>query len=75
MEYLWQSILTGAIGLMLWVIRSNSVEVGRLNILLNRTREELAKEYVTKTESNADMERIINRLEALDNKLDRLMER
>jgi archaellum component FlaC len=75
MEYLWQSILTGAIGLMLWVIRSNSVEVGRLNILLNRTREELAKEYVTKAESNADMERIINRLEALDNKLDRLMER
>jgi archaellum component FlaC len=75
MEYLWQSILTGAIGLMLWVIRSNSVEVGRLNILINRTREELAKEYVTKAESNADMERIINRLEALDNKLDRLMER
>jgi hypothetical protein len=43
--------------------------------LLNKTREEIAKEYLTKSESNADMNRIIDRLEALDAKLDRLMER
>ena len=47
----------------------------RQNILLNRTREELAKEYTTKAESRADMSRVIDRLEALDAKLDRIIER
>jgi hypothetical protein len=42
--------------------------------LLNRTREEVAKEYVTKAEVHADINRVINRLEALDAKLDRLLE-
>jgi hypothetical protein len=42
--------------------------------LLNRTREEMAKEYVTKTEVHADINRVLDRLERLDEKLDRLME-
>jgi hypothetical protein len=35
----------------------------------------MAKEYVTKDEVRTDMSRVIARLEALDTKLDRLMER
>jgi hypothetical protein len=35
----------------------------------------MAKEYVTKDEVRTDMSRVIDRLEALDAKLDRLMER
>ena len=50
-------------------------EVQRLNILLNRTREEVARDYVTKQEVHTDMNRVIQRLEALDQKLDRMMER
>jgi predicted DNA-binding protein YlxM (UPF0122 family) len=42
--------------------------------LLNRTREEVAKEYVTKAEVHNDINRVIDRLEALDAKLDRIME-
>jgi predicted DNA-binding protein YlxM (UPF0122 family) len=42
--------------------------------LLNRTREEMAKEYVTKAEVHADINRVLDRLERLDEKLDRLME-
>jgi hypothetical protein len=72
---IWSSVLTAAIGLMAWTFKSKSEELSRLNILLNKTREEMAKEYVTKSESTADMNRIIDRLEALDAKLDRLMER
>jgi len=74
-EMIWSSVLTAAIGLLAWTFKSKSEELSRLNILLNKTREEMAKEYVTKSESNADMNRIIDRLEALDAKLDRLMER
>ena len=35
----------------------------------------MAKEYVTKQEVHADINRVISRLEALDAKFDRLMER
>jgi tetrahydromethanopterin S-methyltransferase subunit G len=50
-------------------------EQQRLNILLNRTREEVARDYVTKAEVHADINRVMNRLEQLDTKLDRLIER
>lgn len=71
----WNAILTGALGLVTWFARTMWAEQQRLSILLNRTREEMAKEYVTKQEVHADINRVIDRLEALDAKLDRLMER
>jgi hypothetical protein len=71
---LWNIALTGALGLVSWFARTMWSEQQRLSILLNRTREEVAKEYVTKAEVHADINRVINRLEALDAKLDRLLE-
>ena len=71
---LWNVALTGALGLVSWFARTMWGEQQRLSILLNRTREEVAKEYVTKAEVHADINRVINRLEALDAKLDRLLE-
>jgi predicted DNA-binding protein YlxM (UPF0122 family) len=49
--------------------------VQRLNILLNRTREEVARDYVTKQEVHADINRVIDQLKRLDEKLDRVLER
>jgi hypothetical protein len=72
---LWNIILTAGIGLMTWFARTTWEELQRVQILLNRTREEMAKEYVTKAEVHADINRVIQRLESLDAKLDRLMER
>jgi len=72
---LWNVILTAGIGLVSWFARTTWAELQRVTILLNRTREEMAKEYVTKAEVHADINRVIQRLEALDAKLDRLMER
>ena len=50
-------------------------ELKRLQILLNRTREELAKEYVTKAEVHTDINRVITRIDNLDAKIERLLER
>ena len=72
---IWNVVLTGALALVSWFARTMWAEVQRLSILLNRTREEVAKEYVTKIEVHNDINRVIDRLEALDAKLDRLMER
>ena len=70
---LWNIILSGVVGISGWVLREKSAEIIRLSILLNRTREEIAKEYVTKTESHADIDRVLDRLDRLDEKLDRMM--
>lgn len=74
MSVLWNTILSIALGLVGWNWVSMSREVQRVTILLNRTREEMAKEYVTKAEVHADINRVIDRLEALDTKLDRFFE-
>jgi hypothetical protein len=71
---IWNWGLTIVLGLVSWFARTMWAEQQRLSILLNRTREEVAKEYVTKAEVHADINRVINRLEALDAKLDRLLE-
>lgn len=71
---LWNTVLTFAFGLLGWVLKGYVDELKRVTVLLNRTREELAKEYVTKGEVHADINRVMKRLEALDSKLDRLLE-
>jgi hypothetical protein len=71
---LWNTILSLLIGLLSWVLKDKSAELSRVTILLNRTREEVAKEYVTKVEVHADINRVMTRLEVLDAKLDRLIE-
>lgn len=59
---------------MSWFAKTMWSEQQRLSILLNRTREEIAKEYVTKAEVHADINRVMDRLDALDAKIDRLIE-
>lgn len=62
-------------GVISWILKEKSNEIQRLSILLNRTREEIAKEYVTKQEVHTDINRVLARLELIDSKLDRFVER
>jgi len=71
---LWNIILTAALALVAWFGKTMWAEQQRLSILVNRTREEIAKEYVTKIEVHADINRVMDRLDALDAKIDRLIE-
>ena len=70
----WNIILSLLIGVVGWVLHEKAGELKRVTILLNRTREEMAKEYVTKVEVHADINRVLDRLDRLDEKLDRLMQ-
>lgn len=71
---IWNTLLTVFLALLGWVLKEKAAEVNRLGILLNKTREEVAKEYVTKVEVHADINRVLDRLDRLDTKLDRLVE-
>ena len=71
---IWNAVLSLLVALLGWVLREKSAELQRVTILLNRTREEMAKEYVTKAEVHADINRVLDRLDRLESKIDRLME-
>lgn len=73
-ELLWSAALSAVMALIGWVLKNHTDEVQRLQILLNRTREEMAKEYVTKAEVHADINRIITRIDNLDSKIDRILQ-
>lgn len=74
-EMLWTAALTAGLGLIGWVLKSAVDEMQRLNILLNKTREEMARDYVTKADSSAVMGQIVARFDRIEEKIDRLMER
>jgi len=67
---LWNLILSGVLALVGWILREKAAELSRVTILVNRTREEIAKEYVTKSDVHHDINRVIDRLDRLDTKLD-----
>tara|TARA_B110000977_G_C10852753_1_gene406463 strand:+ start:174 stop:407 length:234 start_codon:yes stop_codon:yes gene_type:complete len=75
MDALWNSLLTAGLGFIVWWAKSQHEELKRVQILLNRTREEMAKEYVTKNDSSTSMAHIVARFDRLEEKIDRLMER
>jgi hypothetical protein len=59
---------------VLYSIKSNTQENKRLDILLNKTREEIAKDYVTKNEVKDDMGILMDRIDKIGEKLDKLFE-
>ena len=77
----WNLLTSIILGLVFFMLNSAkdvnkelNAEVQRHSILLNKTREEVARDYITKSEVRSDMERIFNRFDRLEEKLDRVIE-
>lgn len=71
MTDLWNGVLTLGVGFIGFILRGYVVEMQRLQILLNRTREE----YVTKVESTQVLSQIMSKFDRIEQKIDRLVER
>ena len=72
---LWNAVLSLAGVLVgLWA-REKSAELARLNILLNRTREEVARDNVTQAEIDKIMAHIDQRFNKLEVKIDQLIQK
>ena len=67
---IWNLVLSTLVGMLAFFLKEKSAELNRIQILLNRTREEIAKEYVTKSEVHNDINRVLDRLDRLEAKLD-----
>lgn len=70
---IWNIILTGLFGILAYIMREKFEELSRLGILLNRTREEVARDHITRQEFRADMQQILDRFDRLEHKIDRYM--
>lgn len=70
----WNSGLSLIMTIVGAILKYKCDELKRISTLLNKTREEVARDYVTKGEVHADIDRLMNRLELLDAKLDRIIE-
>ena len=69
----WNIVMTLVFAPIIHGIRTNATELKRIDILLNKTREEVAKDYVTKSELTISIDRVIDRLDKLDEKMDKLI--
>ena len=71
---IWNIILTLIVMPLAWWVRTTHDEIRRQDILLNKTREEIARDYVSKRELEQDLTRILNAIQKLSEKLDRMQE-
>lgn len=72
----WNLITSFLVGLVMFMLKQASDEQKRIQILLNRTREEIARDHITRAEVRADLEKIMERFdsgfERLEAKIDAL---
>jgi endonuclease III len=69
---LWNLMITFVLAPLGFLIRNLLSEQKRIDILVNKTREELAKDYVTREQIEIDFERILSSIQRIDEKIDRL---
>ncbi len=65
----WNIILTLVIAPAVWAFRGLIQEVKRIDILLNKTREE----YATRKELRDDLTQVMDALHRLEDKLDKVL--
>jgi Tfp pilus assembly protein PilN len=68
----WNLVLTAIVAMLGFVLKEKFAEINRLGILLNRTREEVARDHITRSEFRADMQQLLDRFDRLERKIDNL---
>ena len=72
---LWTGGLTIFVALIGYIMHEKFNDLKRIDILLNKTREEVARDNVTKAEVERIVEHIDARFNKLENKIDQLISR
>ena len=73
MMELWTGGLTIFVALIGYMMHEKFNELKRIDILLNKTREEVARDNVTKAEVDRIVEHMDARFNKLENKIDELI--
>ncbi len=67
---IWNVVLTAIVGVMGFLLKSKFDEIGRLGILLNKTREEVAREHVTRKEVDDRFDKFVSHVDQRFNRLE-----
>ena len=73
LSVVWSAILTLLISILGYVVNEKFRELARISILLNKTREEVARDNVTQAEIDRITSHIDQRFNKLEEKIDQLI--
>ena len=60
---IWNVILSGIVAVLGFMVKGKFDELDRLSILLNKTREEVARDHVTRAEVNQTLDKLAERID------------
>ena len=69
---LWNLVTVFIIVPIGFLLRNTLQEMSRVSILLIKTREEIAKDYVTREEIERDMTKLLDQMNRISDKIDKL---
>jgi hypothetical protein len=70
----WNLVLTAIVGLMGFLLKSKFDELGRISILLNRTREEVARDHITRREVDDRVEKLVVHIDQRFNRIEQKLD-
>jgi hypothetical protein len=70
----WNIVLTAVVGLMGFLLKSKFDELSRLGILLNRTREEVARDHITRKEVDDRVEKLVTHMDQRFNRIEQKLD-
>jgi Skp family chaperone for outer membrane proteins len=72
----WNVVLSAIVGVMGFMFKGKFDELDRISILLNKTREEVARDHVTRSEVSQTLDKLAERIDKsiqrLEAKLDEM---
>ena len=71
---IWNIVLSAIVAVMGFMLKGKFDELDRLGILLNRTREEIAREHVTRSEMNTMVDKLGDRFDRAFERLEAKVE-
>jgi len=70
----WNIVLSAIVALMGFMLKGKFDEIGRISILLNKTREEIARDHVTRAEMNTTVDKLGERFDEAFRRLERKLD-
>jgi hypothetical protein len=70
----WNLVLTAIVGIMGILLKSKFDELGRIGVLLNRTREEVAREHITRREVDDRVENLVVHMDQRFNRIEQKLD-
>ena len=71
---IWNIVLSAIVGFIGFMLKGKVDELNRLGILLNRTREEIARDHVTRAEMNVTVDKLGERFDVAFQRLERKLD-